>query len=454
MIFHIRGISGVLAKFGSDCLSVNPITRYTSSRSFEVPDTNIKHDYTQQQQQPPNEPIITSRKLQPPVFCSVGNSPRLTWVETLKPFSLSTSLTSNGLIGMVDLHPDIFAVFPRIDVVHKNLYWQAHYRLVDWRCITTRAELPYRSRKKPWPQKKTGKARHGNRRTHIWINGGQCKGPRGPESFFSVLPYADRITGLLSMLSIKHAQNDLHIVDDFTLSEKLEEEAKNILTEAQAAAMHDPDALEDPLSPLNKTRHYRLTKTMNEAAIYVRQLVDTRRWGPSVLFVDEHSPACQLSIPQPGSDVISNGVNEITNNTSTNNLAICLACSSYENHVKTEISPESSAFKPDAIAPRATHPGRGLTFMPVHSLNVWSMVHHDTLVITLKALELLEQRLIAAQTIVVRNETKISQNLHPLPPDWFSAAVEGEAEDHIETSFENRHFTDPIDSSKWRKLTL
>ncbi|VDQ09607.1 unnamed protein product [Trichobilharzia regenti] len=234
----------------------------------------------------------------------------------------------------------------------------------------------------------------------------------------------------------------------------MEEEAKNILTEAQAAAMHDPDALEDPLSPLNKTRHYRLTKTMNEAAIYVRQLVDTRRWGPSVLFVDEHSPACQLSIPQPGSDVISNGVNEITNNTSTNNLAICLACSSYENHVKTEISPESSAFKPDAIAPRATHPGRGLTFMPVHSLNVWSMVHHDTLVITLKALELLEQRLIAAQTIVVRNETKISQNLHPLPPDWFSAAVEGEAEDHIETSFENRHFTDPIDSSKWRKLTL
>ncbi|VDQ14134.1 unnamed protein product [Trichobilharzia regenti] len=79
---------------------------------------------------------------------------------------------------------------------------------LDWRCITTRAELPYRSRKKPWPQKKTGKARHGNRRTHIWINGGQCKGPRGPESFFSVLPYADRITvmSLLSLISKASSQ--------------------------------------------------------------------------------------------------------------------------------------------------------------------------------------------------------------------------------------------------------
>ncbi|TNN15740.1 putative mitochondrial ribosomal protein L4 isoform a [Schistosoma japonicum] len=85
--------------------------------------------------------------------------------------------------------------------------------------------------------------------------------------------------------------------------------------------------------------------------------------------------------------------------------AYSLACSSYENHVKNEISPESSAFKFNSISPRATHPGRGLTLMPVHSLNVWSMVHHDTLVISLKALEILETKLIAAQTVVVRDES-------------------------------------------------
>ncbi|CAH8434299.1 unnamed protein product [Heterobilharzia americana] len=449
MISDVSKITGSLTMYGRNFFCINSITRYASSRSFEVPRTNVKRDNIQSK--PIEKPVMTSRKLEPPVYCSVARSPRLTWLETLKPFSLSESSPSEGLIGMIDLHPDIFAVFPRIHLIHKNLYWQAHYRLVDWRCITTRAELTYRSRKKPWPQKKTGKARHGSRRSHIWLYGGQCKGPRGPESFFSVLPFAQRVAGLLSMLSIKHAQNDLHIVDDFTLSETLEEDAKNIITEAQAALL-TPDALQDPLSPLNKTRHYRLTKTMNEAAIYVRQLADLRHWGPSILFIDAHSPACQLSVPCPGSEVMANDEKMVKSN--INSLAISLACSSYENHVKNELSPESSPFRPDAIAPRATHPGRGLTLMPVHSLNVWSMVHHDTLVISLKALELLEQRLITAQTAVVRDECINEINLHPLAPDWFSAAVEGEAEDHQGMSYENRHFTDPVGSSKWRKLTL
>lgn len=69
------------------------------------------------------------------------------------------------------------------------------------------------------------------------------------------------------------------------LSKTLEEDAKTILTEAQTASLNLND-LEDPLSALNKTRHYRLTKTMNEAAIYIRQLADLRCWGPSILFVD------------------------------------------------------------------------------------------------------------------------------------------------------------------------
>lgn len=82
--------------------------------------------------------------------------------------------------------------------------------LQDWRCITTRADLVHRSRRKPWPQKGTGRARHGNRRTHIFIGGGQCKGPRGPESYFSILPYPVRMHGLLGMLSAKMAQVEFY----------------------------------------------------------------------------------------------------------------------------------------------------------------------------------------------------------------------------------------------------
>ncbi|KAH8855105.1 39S ribosomal protein L4, mitochondrial [Schistosoma japonicum] len=438
MIFYVREITGLLAKNGHNTFLKYDIVKRASSHSFEISKMNVNLDDLQPK--PLDRPIITSRELHPPVYCSPTRNSRLAWLETLKPLGLSQSSNTQSLVGMVDLHPDIFAVFPRIDLVHKNLYWQAHYRLIDWRCITTRAELPYGTRKKPWPQKKTGKARHGNRRTHIWLTGGQCKGPRGPESFFYVLPYNERLAGLLSMLTIKHAQNDLHIVDDFMLSETLEGDAKNIFTEAQTASLN-LDALEDPLSPLNKTRHYRLTKTMNESAIYLRQLADLRRW------------ADQLAIPRPGSENIGSYKTDSTNS-SCNNLAISLACSSYENHVKNEISPESSAFKFNSISPRATHPGRGLTLMPVHSLNVWSMVHHDTLVISLKALEILETKLIAAQTVVVRDESDEAPYLHPSTPDWFSFEVEGEADDYLHTSFENRHFSDPVGSSKWRKDIL
>ncbi|XP_018647621.1 putative 50s ribosomal protein L4 [Schistosoma mansoni] len=382
------------------------LTRSASSRSFKIPEIDIKCD--ELQPEPSNQPIITSRKLQPPVYCSAtSRGSRLTWLETLKPVGVSKSSNSQSLLGMIDLHPDIFAVFPRIDLVHKNLYWQAHYRLIDWRCITTRAELSYGTRKKPWPQKGTGKARHGNRRTHIWLTGGQCKGPRGPESFYYLLSYGERLAGLLSMLSIKHAQVIFVVVE----------------------------------------------KNNELSAIYIRQLADLRCWGPSILFVDAHSPASQLAVPCPGSENIDN--NETDNmNFSYDNLAISLACGSYENHVKSEISPESSAFKLDSIAPRATHPGRGLTLMPVHSLNVWSMVHHDTLVISLKALEMLEERLIAAQTVVVRDEYNEAPYLHPSTPDWFTTEVDGQADDYVNKSFENRHFSDLIGSSKWRRDTL
>lgn len=114
----------------------------------------------------------------------------------------------------------------------------------DYRCITTRSDLPYRSTRKPWPQKGTGRARHGTRRSPLFWGGGQSKGPRGPEAHFYILPDMDRLAGLISALSIRYAQDDLYVVDSF-------------------------DSLP------------------SDEAAFLEQMMTDRAWGNSILFVNK-----------------------------------------------------------------------------------------------------------------------------------------------------------------------
>ena len=68
---------------------------------------------------------------------------------------------------------------------------------------------------KPWPQKKVGRHHAGSIRAPCFVRGGFAHGVRGPKTGFYMLPDSIRIRGLCVALSIKHAQNDLVIVDDF-----------------------------------------------------------------------------------------------------------------------------------------------------------------------------------------------------------------------------------------------
>lgn len=88
-----------------------------------------------------------------------------------------------------------------------------------------------------------GRSRHSSIRSPLFRGGGVVHGPRGPTTHFYMLPYHTRIAGLTSTLSIKLAQDDLHVVDD----------------------------LEVPTDDPN----------------YLHELTKSRSWGPSVLFVDE-----------------------------------------------------------------------------------------------------------------------------------------------------------------------
>lgn len=232
----------------------------------------------------PPLPIITSRKIE---FPNPYSAPKQAWLENM-------DTVQSEKLGIIDLHPDIFGAPPRMDILHRNAKWQQLYKYINYKCTQSRAERPGGGRK-PWPQKKSGLHRAGSIRAPQWKGGGVSHGPRGPLSKFYMLADSERVHGLCIALSVKYAQNDLHIVDSLRIPSD------------------EPD--------------------------YLQELADTRYWGFSALFVDDTD-----YMPQ--------------------NIAIAASELGYFN------------------------------LMPAYGLNVYGILKHETLVLTLAAVEKLEKKLL------------------------------------------------------------
>ncbi|CAD1475790.1 unnamed protein product [Heterotrigona itama] len=197
-------------------------------------------------------------------------------------------------LGLVFLHPDVYAASPRIDIIQENIRWQKMYRFVCYAHTKIRSEVRGGGRK-PWPQKGQGRARHSSIRSPLWRGGGVVHGPRSPTTHFYMLPFYTRIAGLTSTLSVKLAQDDLYIINDLEI-------------------------------PSNEP-------------LYVQELIEKRHWGPSVLFVDTD-------------DIMPINITEAT----------------------------------DTI--------KHVNLMPVYGLNVYSMLKHNTLVLTERAARLIEDKIL------------------------------------------------------------
>lgn len=167
-----------------------------------------------------------------------------------------------------------------------------------------------------------GRARHGSIRSPLFKGGGVVHGPRSPTPHFYMLPFYTRIMGLTSSLSIKLAQDDLHIVKDLDIP------------------------TDDP-------------KFMDE-------LVKNRNWGPSVLFVDEY----------------------VFLNISVNCFLYIIFC-------RVDIMPRNITVATDNI--------KHINLMPVYGLNVYSMLKHDTLILTRPAVDVIENKIL---TLLHKNDNK------------------------------------------------
>ncbi|PRD33647.1 UNVERIFIED_CONTAM: 39S ribosomal protein L4 [Trichonephila clavipes] len=214
---------------------ITPLTRRSINQakmSFRFLETETSIPVSTSHFERPPLPLITSRDLP---YKSKYQEIRQAWLCNM-------DTVEEEKLGLVDLHPSIFAVMPRLDVIWHNYNWQKKYRFVDYVTEPSRAELPGGGRK-PWPQKGTGRARHGSIRSPIFLGGGKAHGKRGPRTTFFMLPMSARVSGLINTLTCKYAQDDLVIVDSL-----------NIPTD-------DPK--------------------------FIEELIEERKWGVSVLFINE-----------------------------------------------------------------------------------------------------------------------------------------------------------------------
>lgn len=82
--------------------------------------------------------------------------------------------------------------------------------------------------KKPWKQKGTGRARHGSRRSPIWVGGGVAHGPRNDKDYSRKINKKMRAKAFFTALSQKLRDNQIIFLDDIVLEKTKTKEAKTI----------------------------------------------------------------------------------------------------------------------------------------------------------------------------------------------------------------------------------
>lgn len=128
-------------------------------------------------------------------------------------------------VGTTELPAGIFEAPIKQDLMHQALVRQLANARLGTHHTKTRSEVSGGGRK-PWRQKGTGRARHGSRRSPIWVGGGRAHAPK-PHKYTRDMPRKMRRAALRSALSVKAAQDEIIVVDELTMERP---KTKDLLT--------------------------------------------------------------------------------------------------------------------------------------------------------------------------------------------------------------------------------
>lgn len=124
---------------------------------------------------------------------------------------LDVKTLEDGKAGTLDVSDAIFGLEPRVDIIHRVVQWQLNKRQQGTHQAKSRGEIN-RTTKKLGPQKGGGGARHGSRKSGIFVGGGKAFGPRF-RSHETALNKKIRALGLRFAISSKVKTSELIILD-------------------------------------------------------------------------------------------------------------------------------------------------------------------------------------------------------------------------------------------------
>src|SRR5215510_14071304 len=125
--------------------------------------------------------------------------------------------SQNQKVGSLDLSDEVFGGRIKTDLIHESVV-RANAAERRGTHATKNRALVSGSGKKPWRQKGTGRARVGEIRNPLWRKGGTVFGPQ-PRDYEYHLPKKMFRAALRSALALKLKENQLNIVDAFSLAD-------------------------------------------------------------------------------------------------------------------------------------------------------------------------------------------------------------------------------------------
>ena len=127
-------------------------------------------------------------------------------------------------VGEIELSDDIFAVPYNEALIHEAVVAYNANQRQGTKSALTRSEVRGHA-KKPWRQKKTGRARHGSTKGPQWTGGGVVFAPK-PRDFSKKMNKTAKRLALLSAISTKIAEGRLKVLDKFELASGKTKEAQ------------------------------------------------------------------------------------------------------------------------------------------------------------------------------------------------------------------------------------
>ncbi len=139
----------------------------------------------------------------------------------------------NGeIIGEENLSDSIFAAPVHVPAMHQVVVAQQANARQGTHSTKTRGEVRGGGRK-PWRQKHTGRARHGSRRSPIWVGGGITHGPH-PRDYHQKVNKKVRRLALKSALSLKVSEGSLVLLDRLEIEKPSTKSMMSFLSEIDA----------------------------------------------------------------------------------------------------------------------------------------------------------------------------------------------------------------------------